>query len=98
MNIQLAEAEQHFVRELAQQLGAEIREHLYSDVRDQSVWWSREKTAHMIGDMGVNYVDKLIASGQVAAFKSGPNGGGKVLVDPESVKAWKQRLVNERKS
>ena len=40
MNIQLAEAEQHFVRELAQQLGAEIREHLYSDMRDQSVWWS----------------------------------------------------------
>ena len=98
MNIQLAEAEHYFVRQLAQQLGTEIREHLYSDMRDQPIWWSREKTAHMIGDLGVGYVDELIRDGQVNALKSGRNGGGRVLVDPESVKAWKQRLLNERKS
>ena len=95
MNIQLDSAERYFVRELAQELGDQIREHVFRDLNEKPVLWSKEKTAQMI-DMSLRYVDELIADGQIKATKSGPNGGGKVQIDVESVYAWKERKLNEK--
>ena len=100
MNIQLDSAEQHFVRELAKELAEEIREQVVKDLSESSVLWSKETTALRIGGeldhASVDYVDSLIADGEIEVFKSGRNGGGRVWIVPESVAGWKQRKRNER--
>ena len=100
MNIQLAEAEQHFVRELAKELAEEIRDEVARDLQQEPVLWSKRTTALRIGGeldhASTDYVDDLIADGEIETFKSGRAGGGRVWIVPESVEAWKQRKRNER--
>ena len=95
MNITIGSGEQLLLQQVAQVVAEEIREHVVRDLRQSPVLWSKKTTAQMIGGdqhhASVRFVEELIADGQIEAIKTGVNGGGLVMVVPESVEAWKQR-------
>ena len=70
MNIQLDSAERYFVRELAKELSDEIRGHVFQDMDEKPVFWSRKKAAQMLGDVSVDYVDGLIADGEIKVIRT----------------------------
>ena len=95
MNVYLESGEQYLIREIAQVVAKEMKDQVVRDLNQNPVLWSKKTAAHMIGGevdhASVRYVEDLIAGGQIEAIKSGPNGGGRPWIIPESVEAWKQR-------
>ena len=95
MDFTLDSGEQLLVRQVAQVVADAIREHVAKDLSQSPVLWSKRTTAQMLGGeldhTSVRFVEDLIAKGQIETIKTGPKGGGRVLVVPESVEAWAQR-------
>ncbi len=100
MNFALTEAERLLLREVAQVVAEEIREQVVTDLAQKPVLWSKATTAYMIGGSQdhakLRYVEGLMATGQIEVIRSGPNGGGRAWIVPESVEAWKQRQRNNK--
>ena len=101
MNVTLDSTERYVVQQIAQEVAEQIREHVFSHPQHEPVLWSKAETAYRIGGehehVSIDFVDDLIADGQIEAVKSGANGGGRTLIVPESVEAWKQRKRNEKR-
>ena len=101
MNIQLDGAEQLLIRQVAEVVAAEVRDHVLRDLAQQPVLWSKKTAAYMIGGeqdhASVRFVEDLIADGEIDAIKSGPNGGGRTWIVPESVETWARRKRHIRR-
>ena len=102
MTMRLDDIERLFVRQVAEVVAQEIREQVAKELTTYPVLWSKQTTAYMIGGdknhASVRFVEDLIADGQIEAIRTGLNGGGRTMVVPESVEAWKQRERLKRRS